>query len=131
MATTAFLTYIFSINQRLPHTLAFNRSNGMIQSSDFVPNYTNGMQIDQEESVPFRLTPNLQHIVSDEMLQGVFLTHMMALGRALSHDALVCLHVSLSLPVKFLLTCLSLSYRLRLNRYCHCLSIVTCLQPFS
>ena len=70
-------------------------SSGLIQYADLRPNYqTNAeandkktdVELGTDESVPFRLTPNISHFISPPGIKGVLASTMMGISNALKEN---------------------------------------------
>jgi transformation/transcription domain-associated protein len=90
MSISSFLCFILRVGDRYPHKLIFSRSTGEITQSEFHPSYNNQGMIENQEAVPFRLTPNLTRFMGTHFLHGVFGTGLLSVGACLlrSQDVL-------------------------------------------
>lgn len=90
LAAISFMTYIFSIGHRHPSRFHISCQTGKVWASDLMPSNLFNAAISNStflftnnEAVPFRLTPNFQHFITDVGMEGVFSTALMSIGRAL------------------------------------------------
>ncbi|KAJ3074848.1 hypothetical protein HDU98_010028 [Podochytrium sp. JEL0797] len=85
MAAVTFMTYLFSIGHRHPSKFHISMKTGDIWTSDLLPTISNAnFLISNVESVPFRLTPNIQHFITPMGMEGVFTSGVMSIARALT-----------------------------------------------
>jgi len=83
-AAVTFTTYIMFMNARHPHKFHIARSSGTVWASEMVPSMGAQRPIfNNPESVPFRLTPNIQMLLSPIITEGIFAPALMTLARAL------------------------------------------------
>ncbi|KAH9909805.1 FAT domain-containing protein [Xylariomycetidae sp. FL2044] len=85
LSALTFMTYILYMTGRYPHKINIARGSGKIWGSELMsfmaptkPFFTN------LESVPFRLTPNLQTLMGPLATEGIFSCSMMAIARCLT-----------------------------------------------
>lgn len=82
-----FQTYLFSIGRRTPSSLLINRAGGQMFTSDLVPSHAPGKpEFANTEPVPFRLTPNMQNFITPIGIEGVLVTGVMSIARALTES---------------------------------------------
>lgn len=87
MAAFLFQTYIFSIGRRTPSSLLVNRAGGQMFTSDLVAGHAPGKaEFANTEPVPFRLTPNIQNFITPIGIEGVLVTSVMSIARALTES---------------------------------------------
>lgn len=87
MGTSTFMTYLLSIGHRYLHKYNVSLETGNIWVSDLTTNISSTTYLftpDKNETVPFRLTPNIQHFITPVGLEGPFTSTLVAIGRALS-----------------------------------------------
>ncbi|KAI8618395.1 hypothetical protein BC830DRAFT_946632 [Chytriomyces sp. MP71] len=85
MAAVTYMTYLFSISHRLPSKFNISMATGNVWASDLLPSISSANFLFQStDSVPFRLTPNIQHFITPIGLEGVFTTGVMSISRALT-----------------------------------------------
>lgn len=85
VATLIFMTYSFCIAHRQPHRIMITPSTGAVHTTDVIPGLINHeCQLSNPESVPFRLTPNLQHYLTSIGIEGVLVSSIVSLGRCLT-----------------------------------------------
>ncbi|ODV71827.1 histone acetyltransferase TRA1 CYBJADRAFT_142845 [Cyberlindnera jadinii NRRL Y-1542] len=104
-ASFMFMTYMMSINNRQPHKISINQRSGAVLTYEMLPSklassktnsnlFANtGLDIDAQraapiffnpESVPFRLTPNIQTLIGEAGLEGILSVHMLCIAKALT-----------------------------------------------
>ncbi len=83
-ASFTFISYALAIGHRFPHKIGFSRDAVDLISYDLLPALNASGQLTLTEAVPFRLTPNLQHFLTEVGIEGPFTSYLMALGQALS-----------------------------------------------
>lgn len=88
-ATATFMTYVFSVGQRMPYKIAISRSTGDVWMMEFVPsfNHANGL-FANGETVPFRFTPNIQDFITPVGIEGPFTSCLVAAARCLTEPEL-------------------------------------------
>ncbi|TIC01039.1 hypothetical protein E3Q17_01964 [Wallemia mellicola] len=85
IATLIFMTYSFCIAHRQPHRIMITPSTGAVHTTDVIPGSINQeCQLSNPESVPFRLTPNLQHYLTSIGIEGLLVSSIVSLGRCLT-----------------------------------------------
>ncbi|WFC97412.1 transcription-associated protein 1 [Malassezia yamatoensis] len=85
MATTMFLTYILFISARFPSRIHINRSTGAVVMSDVVPTFSpTAPHFKSPDPTPFRLSPNIQHMIGAIGIEGIVTSSFTALGSALA-----------------------------------------------
>ncbi|CDK24856.1 unnamed protein product [Kuraishia capsulata CBS 1993] len=104
-ASFIFMTYMLCINSRQPQKIHINQGSGTIWTSEMLPckfasgrthstAYANSsLDVSAQrasplffnnESVPFRLTPNVQKMIGDSGLEGILSTYIMVIAQCLS-----------------------------------------------
>ncbi|KAJ3116271.1 hypothetical protein HDU96_010045 [Phlyctochytrium bullatum] len=84
MAAVTFMTFTMSITQRHPHKFHISATTGNIWTSDLSPNLSNStFHFATTESVPFRMTPNIQHFITPIGMEGAFSSNLMSIARSL------------------------------------------------
>lgn len=86
VGAVSFMTYLLSSNQRYPQKFHISCKTGNVWTSDIKPNVATGswlISLAIAETVPFRLTPNIQNFITPVGLEGPFTASMIAIGRAL------------------------------------------------
>lgn len=104
-ASFIFMTYLMSINNRLPHKISINGQSGAVTTFEMLPsklassktntNFYQHSALDvsaqraapiffNAESVPFRLTPNIQTLIGEAGLEGILSVHMLLISKALT-----------------------------------------------
>ncbi|KAJ3344480.1 hypothetical protein HDU83_005150 [Entophlyctis luteolus] len=85
MAAVTVMTYLFSIGHRTPQKFNISMRTGDVWSSDLLPSISNANFLFHNiESVPFRLTPNIQHFITPIGMEGVFTSAVMSIARGLT-----------------------------------------------
>ncbi|PKI83589.1 transcription-associated protein 1 [Malassezia vespertilionis] len=85
MTTTMFLTYILFISARFPGRIHISRSSGAVIMSDVVPTFSpTAPHFKSPDPTPFRLSPNIQHFIGANGIEGIVTSSFMALGGALA-----------------------------------------------
>jgi transformation/transcription domain-associated protein len=100
-----FMTYMMSINNRLPHKISIDQRSGAVSTFEMLPsklassktntNFFANTALDvnaqraapiffNPETVPFRLTPNIQKLIGEAGLEGILSVHMLVIARALT-----------------------------------------------
>ncbi|ORZ37497.1 hypothetical protein BCR44DRAFT_1511660 [Catenaria anguillulae PL171] len=85
LATTCFLSFALSISLRYPQSLHFSLKSGNLWMSEALMSIVD-FRYCHFESVPFRLTPTLQHMITAHGLDGPFTACVMATAKALTVD---------------------------------------------
>ncbi|KAJ3326459.1 hypothetical protein HDU76_012906 [Blyttiomyces sp. JEL0837] len=84
MAAVTFMTHVLSIGHRYPQKFHISMQSGNVWASDLLPVLSNtNFLFSSTESVPFRLTPNLQHFMTPIGIEGVFTSSVIAIARSL------------------------------------------------
>lgn len=85
LAALTFMTYIMHMTGRFPHKLSISRATGNVWGSELIPvMLTHKPHFYNSESVPFRLTPNLQKLMGPLAIEGLFSPAIMAIARCLT-----------------------------------------------
>lgn len=73
------------MSNRFPHKMFISRSTGNIWGSELIPTLAStNATFHNPETVPFRLTPNLQMLMGPIALEGIFAAAIMTIARCLS-----------------------------------------------
>jgi transformation/transcription domain-associated protein len=84
LAALTFMTYVMHMNTRYPHKISISRSSGRVWGSELIPSMAGTKPVlHNNESVPFRLTPNLQTLMGPINLEGIFAPSVMNIARCL------------------------------------------------
>ena len=99
-ATVMFLTYVCCLSNRTPSRFHFSRKTGLMYMTEILPGeLAHALQtvsnlqpafapgqpvIASNESVPFRLTPNMQHFITRSGVEGVVSAASTAIARSLT-----------------------------------------------
>ncbi|KAG1474893.1 hypothetical protein G6F56_000065 [Rhizopus delemar] len=98
-ATATFMTYIFSVGNRMPHKIMLSRSTGNVWMTEFLPGWNTANPVfGNGEAIPFRFTPNIQDFITPIGIEGPFASCLMATARCLTEpdfqlDQYICLFV--------------------------------------
>jgi len=85
VAAVSFMSYLISGGNRVPSRLHISRSSGLIYSSELLPALSHqGPVLQSSEAVPFRFTPNMQHFVTPNGMEGLMTSGIMSIGRCLT-----------------------------------------------
>lgn len=75
------------ISRRLPSKLLFSRSGGHFHTAELVPDQASKKpEFGNGEPVPFRLTPNIQTFVTPISIEGLLVTSVATIARALTEN---------------------------------------------
>jgi len=89
MASMTFLTYVFCIGQRTPGKFFISRKTGSIWACDLAPTISNSSTtFANQEAVPFRFTPNLQHFINPIGIEGAFTSAVLSIAKSLTEGDL-------------------------------------------
>ena len=83
-ASFIFVSYILAAGYRFPFKIGFTRDSAQLISQDLLPMLNQNGQIVLTEAVPFRLTPNIQHFITSNGIEGALTSEIMTLGQALA-----------------------------------------------
>ncbi|GAA6030453.1 hypothetical protein JCM8097_009114 [Rhodosporidiobolus ruineniae] len=87
MAAFIFMTYVMSMADRRPSRIHISRSTGKLHTSDMVPSIVpNKPELIHNEPVPFRFTPNFQRFIGPHGTEGLLVSSLMAIARALTES---------------------------------------------
>lgn len=89
MAALTYITYTMYMTQRYPNKLSIARRNGNVWGSELLPQLSTNRPLfhNNNEAVPFRLTPNLQKLMGPIHQEGIFTCALMAIARCLTADS--------------------------------------------
>ena len=89
MAALTYITYTMYMTHRYPNKLSISRRNGNVWGSELLPylSTTRPLFHNNNEAVPFRLTPNLQKLMGPIHQEGIFTCALMAIARCLTADS--------------------------------------------
>ena len=86
-ASTTFMTYVMHMSGRYPMKMSISKGTGDIWSSDLLPNLNSAKAyFYNPETVPFRLSPNIQTLMGPLALEGIFTASLMAIARCLAEQ---------------------------------------------
>ncbi|GAA5937574.1 hypothetical protein JCM10213_008398 [Rhodosporidiobolus nylandii] len=87
MAGFIFMTYVMSMADRRPSRIHISRSTGKLHTSDMVPSIVpHKPELVHNEPVPFRYTPNFQRFIGPHGTEGLLVSSLMAIARALTES---------------------------------------------
>ncbi|AET37560.1 histone acetyltransferase TRA1 Ecym_1325 [Eremothecium cymbalariae DBVPG len=96
-----FMSYMMSINNRSPHKIFIDEKSGNVHTLEMLPARYHYERVKQfvksfeasipndapvfhnNETVPFRLTPNIQKLIGESAMEGIFAVNIFAIARAL------------------------------------------------
>jgi len=85
VSAVSFMSYVMSGGNRVPSRLHVSRKSGLIYSSEMLPSVAHDIPVlRSSEAVPFRFTPNMQHFVTPNGMEGLMTSGIMAIGRCLT-----------------------------------------------
>merc|ERR1719469_107214 len=76
LALNSLLQYALEVNERIPSKFVLSTRNAQVLSPDFRFSYNNQGFLEENKSVPFRLTRNIEHFIGPHLLNGVFIPAM-------------------------------------------------------
>lgn len=100
-AAFVFMTFMLSINNRSPHKIFVDEKSGNVHTLEMLPSRYSYERVNQyakqfetnlpnsapvfhnNEPVPFRMTPNIQKLIGDSAMEGVFSVGLFVIARAL------------------------------------------------
>ena len=83
-ASVVFLTYVCALSNRTPSRFHLSRKTGLMYMTEILPAFAQGQPlINSAETVPFRLTPNMQHFITRVGVEGVVTAATTAISRSL------------------------------------------------
>ncbi|TDL29737.1 hypothetical protein BD410DRAFT_736870 [Rickenella mellea] len=85
LASVSFMTYVLCITSRHPARFHISRMTGQIHMSELLPGVNSQAPVfASSESVPFRFTPNLQQFVGPIGTEGLLVSGIVSIARALT-----------------------------------------------
>lgn len=81
LAANSLLQYAFAVAERTPQRVVIQQSTGQVMSPDFRVSYSNQGFI-EGHAVPYRLTPNIEHVIGEHYLEGEFIRAMTMIAGA-------------------------------------------------
>jgi len=84
LACVTFMTYSLFIGHRAPHKLNFAKNTGNIFATELQPIFNQNGILDSPEAVPFRLSPNMQHFLTEDGIEGGFANSLMIIARCIT-----------------------------------------------
>ncbi|EJD32431.1 hypothetical protein AURDEDRAFT_178501, partial [Auricularia subglabra TFB-10046 SS5] len=86
LAAASLVTYVVPLPMRPPHCVRVGRMTGRVSMTDMIPAFIQGEPVlsGRAAHVPWCFTPNIQHFVGRAGAEGVFVTGIVALARALA-----------------------------------------------
>ncbi|THH01673.1 hypothetical protein EW026_g1062 [Hermanssonia centrifuga] len=114
LASTSFMTYVLCLTSRLPSRFQLSRATGQITMSEILPGQAQQAPLlASADAVPFRFTPNMQHVIGPVLTEGILAPSIMAIARCLtepeaSSNGLITLRTTANrrrfVPVRFGIT---------------------------
>ncbi|PVU85356.1 hypothetical protein BB560_007056 [Smittium megazygosporum] len=89
IATNSLMSYLVSVVCKSPNDFIISRNSSKVYINSFLPSYNELFLIDSNEAVPFKLTPNLQNIVTDAGLEGIVSSTLGKISRELIEPELL------------------------------------------
>ncbi|KAF8309342.1 hypothetical protein DL93DRAFT_2085770 [Clavulina sp. PMI_390] len=85
-ASISFMTYLLHTTARFPSRINISKSTGNIYVAEMMPNLVNGQTpvLASVDHVPFRLTPNMQELMTEHGIQGLLSMGINAIARCLT-----------------------------------------------
>ena len=84
-AALTFMTYVMSMGSRFPHKMFIARETGNIWGSELIPAMAStNAYFHNNESVPFRFSPNIQTLMGPIAIEGIVSCAVMAIARCLT-----------------------------------------------
>ncbi|KAJ3211873.1 hypothetical protein HDU67_004198 [Dinochytrium kinnereticum] len=84
MAAVTYMTFVMSIGHRHPHKFHISTRTGNVWAAEVQPSLSNAnFLFSNTESVPFRMTPNIQHFITPIGMEGAFTSNVMSIARSL------------------------------------------------
>ncbi|CAZ79218.1 unnamed protein product [Tuber melanosporum] len=84
-AALTFMTYVMNMGSRFPHKMFIARETGNIWGSELIPAMAStNAYFHNNESVPFRFSPNIQTLMGPIAIEGIFSCAVMAIARCLT-----------------------------------------------
>ena len=85
LGVSSLLCFALSCGDRAPGKLVFHKQHARVLSADLRPGYGLKGYMENNEEVPFRLSPNLMAILTPFLVDGVFVPTMAAVAHAMTH----------------------------------------------
>jgi transformation/transcription domain-associated protein len=82
LAVNSLQQYVFSVAERTPQRFVMLQSNGRVMSPDFRVSYSNQGFIEAHQ-IPFRMTPNIETLLGEHHMQGIFIRSMAMVAGAI------------------------------------------------
>jgi phosphatidylinositol kinase/protein kinase (PI-3 family) len=96
LGLSSVLSYALQVGSRSPNKIIFSRASGAIFNSDFFPMFDSNGNVECTEPVPFRLTRNIQVLLTPFCLEGIFVTTMASCAQAINTEhSLILPHLGL------------------------------------
>lgn len=83
-AANCLLQHVFQVTERTPSQVVFIERDGRVTSTEFRIRYTSQGLIEVQDTVPFRLTPNIVNLIGPLLLDGRFVTSMARIATVVS-----------------------------------------------
>eukprot|EP00588_Corethron_pennatum_P036377 CAMPEP_0194347888 /NCGR_PEP_ID=MMETSP0171-20130528/106235_1 /TAXON_ID=218684 /ORGANISM="Corethron pennatum, Strain L29A3" /LENGTH=1477 /DNA_ID=CAMNT_0039115183 /DNA_START=5071 /DNA_END=9504 /DNA_ORIENTATION=- len=85
-AASSLLQYTMNAAERGPHKFVLNMKNAQIYSPDFRLMYNNQGLLEQTNTVPFRMTRNIERTIGSVMMEGTFIPAMASIASAVEKN---------------------------------------------
>lgn len=85
-AASSLLQYTMNAAERGPHKFVLNMKNAQIYSPDFRLMYNNQGLLEQTNTVPFRMTRNIERTIGSVMMEGTFIPTMASIASAVEKN---------------------------------------------
>eukprot|EP00253_Pinus_taeda_P027347 PITA_27347 len=82
LALSGFMSYVLQIGRQTPNKILFAKNTGKVSHIDFHPAYDANGMTELNEPVPFRLTRNLQTLLTPFGVEGIFVSSMCAAAQS-------------------------------------------------
>jgi len=86
LGLSSVISHALQVGGRTPNKMIFSRSSGAIFNSDFYPLFDGNGNVECSEPVPFRMTRNIQVLLTPFCLEGIFVTCMSSVSQAISAE---------------------------------------------
>merc|ERR1712072_1100287 len=96
LGLSSVISHALQVGGRSPNKIVFSRSSGAIFNSDFYPLFDSNGNGECSEPVPFRMSRNIQVLLTPFCLEGIFVTTIASCAQAMNDErALIVPHLSI------------------------------------
>ena len=96
LGLSSVISHTLQVGGRSPNKIIFSRSSGAIFNSDFYPLFDSNGNVECSEPVPFRMTRNIQVLLTPFCLEGIFVTTLSSCAQAINAErSLIVPHLGL------------------------------------